>query len=234
MPLLTDIRNALGFVRRGEFGELLFRLKVHFTGIDLGYASVRELGLSPERSHDYRHSGGVALEKVLDSLGITDQDGIVDFGSGKGGALITFAKYPFARITGVELMAELIATARRNLVILGIGKVDMVQSDAAKFRELECYNYFYFYSPFPEPVMKAVLDNIRGSLEKRPRRVHLIYCNPEFHQAVVAAPPFCKSGEWFHAQLRLPIYVYCNEPSPDSPAGLQDAARHEDPLPERR
>jgi SAM-dependent methyltransferase len=212
MPILTDVKNALAFLCRGEFQEFWFRLRVHFSKLDLRYASVKELGLPAERSHDYRHSGGIHLEQVLDSLEITRQDGIIDFGSGKGGALITFAKYPFARITGVELLPELIAIAQNNLKILGITNVDMVKSDAAEFLDLEEYNYCYFYSPFPRNVMSAVLSNLRASLQKAPRRMYLIYCNPEFHDLMVANPPFKKTGEFYHSQLGLPIYLYSNQP----------------------
>jgi SAM-dependent methyltransferase len=212
MPLLTDIKNALAFLCRGEFKEFWFRLRVHFSKLDLRYASVRDLGLPPERSHDYRHSGGIHLEHVLDSFGITPQDSIVDFGSGKGGALITFAKYPFATITGVELLPELIAIAQNNLKILGISNVGMIRSDAAEFLDLERYNYFYFYSPFPRNVMGAVLNNIENSLQKKPRCVHLIYCNPEFHDLLVTDSPFQKTGEFYHSQLGLPIYLYSNLP----------------------
>ena len=212
MPIFTDVRNALAFLCRGEFRELLFRLRVHFSKIDLRYASVRELGLSADRSHDYRHSGGIHLENVLNGLNITREDAIVDFGSGKGGALITFAKYPFAKITGVELLPELAAIAEQNFKILKISNVTMVVSDAAEFTDLDDYTYFYFYSPFPRNVMAAVLHNIQSSLLEKPRGVHLIYCNPEFHDILDGDTPFHKTGEFYHHQLRLPIYVYSNKP----------------------
>jgi SAM-dependent methyltransferase len=211
MPILTDVKNALAFLCRGEFRELLFRLRVHFSKIDLKYASVNDLGLPPDRSHDYRHSGGIHLENVLDSLNITREDAIVDFGSGKGGALITFAKYPFSKILGVELLPELIAIAENNFRILNISIVTMVKSDATEFSDLDEYNYFYFYSPFPGNVMGAVMQNIKSSILKKPRCVHLIYCNPEFHDILVTDSPFRKTREFYHRQLNLPIYLYSNK-----------------------
>ena len=212
MPLHTDIKNAMAFLRRGEFRELLFRLRVHFSRIDLCYASVKELGLSAERSHDYRHSGGIHLEQVLDSLTITQEDAIIDFGAGKGGALITFAKYPFSRITGVELLPELANVAGQNFRLLGITTVNMVVSDAALFTDVDGYNHFYFYSPFPQSVMAAVIRNLEESLLRNPRRVVIIYCNPEFHDTVITDTPFAKRNEFYHHQLRLPIYLYSNQP----------------------
>jgi|SRR6185369_5748817 len=212
MPILTDVRNALAFICRGEFKEFLFRLRVYFSKIDFHYVSVHDLGLSADRSHDYRHSGGVHLENVLNHLNITHEDAIVDFGAGKGGALVTFTKYPFSKITGVELLPELVAIAEQNFKVLTISNATMVVSDAAEFTDLDVYNYFYFYSPFPRGVMAAVMHNIQSSLLKKPRTAHLIYCNPEFHDIVEKDSPFRKTGEFTHHQLRLPIYVYSNKP----------------------
>ena len=212
MPILTDLKNALSFLRRGEFKELLFRFRVYFSEIDLRYASADELGLCADRSYHYAHSGGVNLEQVLNDLDITQEDAIVDFGSGKGGALATFASYPFAKITGIELLPELVAIAKRNFEILKISNVHMVVSDAAEFTDLDDYNYFYFYSPFPGKVMTAVLQNIQSSLLEKPRAAHLIYCNPEFHDVVVNDSAFRKTAEFYHHQLHHPIYLYSNQP----------------------
>lgn len=212
MAILNDVKNALAFLCRGEFKELIFRFRVYFSKIDLRYASMNELGLSVDRSHHYAHSGGINLEHVLSALEITPADAIVDFGSGKGGALVTFAKYPFSRVTGVELLPELVAIAEQNLKILKITNVTMIVSDAAEFTDLDDYNYFYFYSPFPRPVMAAVVQNILTSLKAKPRRMRLIYCNPEFRDIVENGTPFRKAEEFYHHQLRHPIYVYSNKP----------------------
>jgi protein-L-isoaspartate O-methyltransferase len=211
MTILNDVNNALAFLRRGEIKEFLFRLRVYVRKIDLRYASVSELGLSADKSHHYAHSGGVHLEKVLNRLNITADAAIVDFGSGKGGALITFAKYPFKKISGVELLPELVAIAEQNFKKLNISNVTMIVSDAADFTDLDTYNYFYFYSPFPRSVMAAVMHNIQSSTLDKPRAVHLIYCNPEFHDLVEKDSIFHKTEEFYHHQLHHPIYVYCNQ-----------------------
>ncbi len=212
MQIITDIRNALSFICRGEFKEVIFRLRVYFSSVDFSYASIQTLGLSAEKSHDYRHSGGVHLERVLNNLKITNEDAIVDFGAGKGGALVTFSKFPFSRVTGVELLPELAAIAEQNFKLLGIPNVSMVIADATEFLDLESYNYFYFYSPFPRNVMSAVITNITNSLSTNPRIVRLIYCNPEFADIIENNSPFCKTGMFHHHQLNLPIYIYSNQP----------------------
>ena len=129
MSFFLDAKNACSLIAMGEWREFIFRIRVHIQKIDLKNCSLDELQLPEERCHDYANSGGLSLETVLRALKITSRDAIVDFGSGKGGALITMARYPFARIMGVEISPELVAIARRNLHKLGIGNVAMVTGD---------------------------------------------------------------------------------------------------------
>ena len=208
VPLLSDVKNALSYLLKGEWREFVFRVRVYLGQIDLKNVSTDVLGLSPDDSYEYNNSGGLHLEKVLDSLKITPQDSIVDFGSGKGGALITFSRYPFAKITGVELSPELVAIAKENLRKLKIRNIHMIVGDALDFTELEEYNYFYFFTPFPGHIMKAVIKNIESSVEKKPRKVTIIYFNPEFHDVVITGSSFKKIAEFDH--YRLLYYIYSN------------------------
>jgi SAM-dependent methyltransferase len=209
MSLTTDIINAMSLLFHGEWREFVFRLRVHTHKIDLKNVYLDELNLTEERSHYYANSGGLHLEKVLRDLKITSRDAIVDFGSGKGGALITFSRYPFSKITGVELSPELVAIAEENIRKLKIGNITMTVSDAADFTDLDDYNYFYFFSPFPGCVMSAVLKNISSSLANNPRKAVIIYFNPEYHDAVVTDSPFVKVMEFHHHELGY--YIYSNE-----------------------
>ena len=103
MSFIIDAKNALSLLCSGEWREFVFRVRVYRGEIDLRNATTEDLGLAADRSHEYSNSGGLHLDKVLRDLKITRGDAIVDFGSGKGGALITFAKYPFSKITVVHL-----------------------------------------------------------------------------------------------------------------------------------
>jgi hypothetical protein len=210
MSFLTYVKNAVCLLGQGKWMEFAFRLRVYLVGIDLTNASNAELNIPVERGHEYANSGGRHLETVLDTLNISPEDAIVDFGSGKGGALITFAKYPFSKIMGIELSAELLAVAERNLTGLNAKNVHMVEGDAADFTALEEYNYFYFFNPFPSRVMSVVIKNISASLTHKPRKVVIIYFNPEFHTAVATDSPFVKTGEFHHHELAY--YIYSNDP----------------------
>ena len=206
--MLEKIKLYIRLFLRRDWRAINYRLQLLFRQIDLKNVCVDELELPAEQSYDYADSGGATLERVLDGLGITPQDSIIDFGCGKGGALITLAKYPFAKITGIELSPKLIDIARRNLRKLWIDNVTVVFGEATEFTALDDYNYIYFFNPFPCPVMQKVLDNLKNSLNRKPRKVTIIYLNPECHDIIVTDSPFTKRQEFGHPTLTY--YIYSN------------------------
>jgi hypothetical protein len=210
MSIILDAKNACSLLSRGEWREFIFRVRVHVQKLDLRNSYLDELHLPEDRCHYYANSGGIHLVKALRALKITPQDSIVDFGSGKGGALITFSRFPFAKITGIELSPQLVSIAEDNLNKLNIGNITMIICDAADFTDLDGYNYFYFFSPFPGNVMSAVIRNISDSLARVPRKATIIYFNPEYHEAVVTDSPFVKVDELHHHEHGY--YIYTNRP----------------------
>jgi precorrin-6B methylase 2 len=206
MSFISDIKNASSLLIHGEWREFILRLQVFLGIIDLKIDNPD--ALPTERTHQYSNSGGHNLKKVLNSLHITPHDTIVDFGSGKGGALITFSMYPFKTITGVEIAPELVAITEENLKKLRISNVNVVVSDATDFTDLAGYNYFYFFNPFPGEIMKQVVQNIESSLNIKPRKIVIIYLNPEFHNVVIENSSFKKIDEYNHHVLRY--YIYTN------------------------
>ncbi len=210
MSVVVYAKDALSLLCRGEWREFIFRIRVHIQKIDLRNTYLEELNLPEDRCHYYADSGGPHLDKVLKTLKITARDSVVDFGSGKGGALITLSRYPFARIAGVEISPELVTIAKENLAKLDIKNVTMNVCDAVNFADLDEFNYFYFFSPFPAAVMSAVVRNIRASLTNKPRKATIIYFNPECHDAMVTDSPFVKINEFNHHELKF--YIYSNRP----------------------
>jgi len=206
--MIEKIKLYLHLLGKRDWWSINYRLQLLFKRIDLTNVCVDELELSAERAHDYADSGGAALEKIMDSFAVSSKDAIIDFGSGKGGALITLAKYPFGKITGVEISPELVGIAKKNLRKLWIDNVHIKLCDATEFNDLDDFNYFYFFSPFPCPVMQLVIRNITTSLERKPRKVTIIYLNPECHKVIVAGTPFVKQQEFAHPTLRY--YIYSN------------------------
>jgi len=107
----------------------------------------------------------------------------IDFGCGKGKALLLASRLPFRQIIGIELWPELFSVAEKNLKIYR-GKrrckdTRLHQMHASEFTIPSEPGIYYFYDPFHEEVMRKVLDNMRRSLEAAPRESYVVYCEPE-------------------------------------------------------
>jgi SAM-dependent methyltransferase len=202
--LARGIKNALQLLLKGDLREFLIRTRISLGQIDLKVDPTEEV---TERTHYYADSGGLAFDRIMSSFDIKSHDAIVDFGCGKGGVLISLTKYPFARITGVEISPELVEIARRNIEKLKINNVDIRCCDAADFRDLEVYTFFYFFDPFPAVVMAAVLANIEHSLRQNPRKVTLIYLNPFCHDLIESGQVFVKIAALDHFEHDCFIYA---------------------------
>ena len=104
------------------------------------------------------------------------QDVFLDFGAGKGRILLAAADAGFRRVVGVEISSELASIARRNAQ--GRPNVEIVEADATAFSIPGDVGVFFFYNPFYGTVLDRVLENIRLSIQERPRRVSLLCVVP--------------------------------------------------------
>jgi predicted RNA methylase len=126
----------------------------------------------------------------LDAKGLT----FIDFGSGKGRAVILAAHLPFRRVIGIEFCPSLHAAASRNLDIFRrkaprSAPIDLVCADATTFTIPDGPLACFFYNPFGPAVLHLVLDNLRAALQRQPRPMTLLYRNP-VHAAVLDASDF--------------------------------------------
>lgn len=116
---------------------------------------------------------------ALDPQGYT----FVDYGSGKGRALVLAAECGFRRVIGVEYAATLHEVAKRNVASFCArnpagAAIELHCADAVSFElpaeDLLCF----FYNPFDDLAMRKVLSNIERSLQLQPRRLLIAYRNP--------------------------------------------------------
>lgn len=108
----------------------------------------------------------------------------VDFGSGKGRALMLAAEYPFRRIIGVEFAEPLVKTARENIRRLSetrdVSAIEVIHCDALKYDLPTEPELVFLYNPFGPSMMKVVAERARASLSAAPRDMVVLYLNP-FH-----------------------------------------------------
>lgn len=108
----------------------------------------------------------------------------VDFGCGKGRALLLAARKPFRCVIGVEYCPELAHVATRNLgnllASLTCSDVHVFVADAATFAIPSDPLVLFFFNPFGEAVMARVVENVKSSIDKDPRPIVVIYFTPWF------------------------------------------------------
>jgi cyclopropane fatty-acyl-phospholipid synthase-like methyltransferase len=185
-------------------------------GLDLKAESIEELGLMADRSRNHVSCGGPDLKRVLRTLSIGSKDIAVDLGSGKGGAMLTLARFPFGEIMGVEISKRLVSIAESNASRLHLKNVHFVCEDAGKFRDLDRFTFVLVFNPFPDKVMQEVMANLQASLVRRPRSLIIIYKGPDILEEMVNLECFFRK-DVFYFPYAQPFYVYSNGTAPASP-----------------
>lgn len=122
---------------------------------------------------------------ILASLQLQFQDFVfVDFGSGKGRALLMASEFPFKRIVGIEFSPELHAVALANLAKdrgfkRRFASVESLRMDFLEFPLPPEPSVLFFFDPCDESVLAKMLAKISGSIEANPRELYVIYVAPD-------------------------------------------------------
>ena len=163
---------------------------------------IRSTGLVPIETlihdytdcHDYFPTAFSGFRSAMREVGVEAGEVFVDYGSGKGRVLLMAAEYPFRRIVGVEISAELHAVARANLVRcadrLRCQDIELWTGNAVEFPVPADASVVYLYNPFHGRVLSSVLAALRASLDAHPRRLRLIYNNPVHFLRVASEYPW--------------------------------------------
>jgi Predicted O-methyltransferase len=149
-------------------------------------------GNNLEHAELYQGANYYLLEKVFDHLQtIEANQNLLDFGCGKGRVLAVAASYGFRKITGVEFAKELCEQARKNIAPVQLKfpeKIfNVIHANAVDYRIEYDTNIFFFFNPFDEVVMLAVVKNIFQSLKENPREVYVVYLNPVHKEIFMSA-----------------------------------------------
>jgi SAM-dependent methyltransferase len=118
----------------------------------------------------------------------------IDYGAGKGRALVLAAEMGFRRVVGVELFESLCAEARANIAARAgrdprAAAIELLCMDAAAYVPPPGNLFCYFYNPFDDVVLRKVLARLEAALQAAPRRLVIAYSNPQ-HADVFDAADF--------------------------------------------
>jgi SAM-dependent methyltransferase len=166
--LLYDVRNGT------DTAGLIFMDELRDVDATLSVSATNYQGISP-----------VLFRELFSGLSWPlHESTMVDFGCGKGRALLLAAEFGVKEIIGVEFSERLCEVAEANVrkyrsATNSSRKFEIVHSDATQFSIPDRADIFFFFNPFGGPVLESVLDRIEHSLRRHPRPALLIYMNPE-------------------------------------------------------
>lgn len=149
----------------------------------LQIADIKHLHL--DDNHHYQGASYFVLNQILSQLSIEGQKTVfIDFGAGKGRALVVGANKHFAHVIGVELSDELCQVAQQNIAKVQHRyprtQFEVVHADATTYNIPNNANVLFFFNPFGALVMQQVINNIKQSIQHYPRLVYVVYVNPIF------------------------------------------------------
>jgi SAM-dependent methyltransferase len=109
-----------------------------------------------------------------------EQYTFVDFGCGKGRALLIASEFPFRRIVGLEFAPPLAQIAKNNLKSYRshnrkCPSLEVLALDATSYDLPPEPEVLYFYSPFTGSVMEQAILNIEQSLRYFPRELLVLF-----------------------------------------------------------
>ena len=163
-------------------------------GIDTAELVSEPVHEHPDRT-GYAASAWHVLPRALRYTGVSDTDTFVEFGCGKGRVVHQAARRPFHRVIGVEISPALAEIARANLAARRrhhrCHDVEIVVADVTEYEVPDDMTIGYLYNPFTYETLDRVLQEIVHSIDRRPRRVRLIYAAaPESGTPVLATGRF--------------------------------------------
>jgi SAM-dependent methyltransferase len=179
VEFLRDLTPAR---RKSRYGDIDFDFE---HGVDTTWANV---GLRTRLREflsggQYQPSEPALFHEILNSMPVAvDGFTFVDLGSGKGRTLLMASEYPFRRIIGMELLAELNQVAQQNIAQYRSQRqrcfaIESHTGDARSFEFSREALVLYLFNPFPEYVLREMLANLHRSVMASPREVYVIYHN---------------------------------------------------------
>src|SRR5262249_28052240 len=109
----------------------------------------------------------------------------IDFGCGKGRAMLLAAERPFRRLIGVDFSPELLAVARRNWAVYKnpaqrCFDAEFVCADFLNYRAPASPALLFFFNPCAERVLVRVAENIRQDVTSSGCPVFIVYLSPQY------------------------------------------------------
>src|SRR5882762_1691143 len=189
--LFREYRAARSLRPDSEVSEFDTEYGVDTDGRFGGWTYLSDLNIPSSNwidGNDYIAIEPIRFNHVLAGLDIAFEDyTFVDFGSGKGRALLLASEFPFKRILGLEFSPELHRTAEENIRRCSSASqkcrdIRSLNVDFADFALPPEASVLFFFHPCRTRVLSGVVGNIGRSLLSHPRALYIAYVAPTLEQ----------------------------------------------------
>jgi SAM-dependent methyltransferase len=123
----------------------------------------------------------------------------LDIGAGKGRAMLLASQFPFLRVEGVELNADLAAIARANISLWhndlqanALSPLSLHHADATTDPLPAEPTLAFLFHPFELPILRRFLRHVEKSISNNPRPFDLFYVNAEHDSYLDHHPAFTR------------------------------------------
>jgi SAM-dependent methyltransferase len=216
--LFREYRAAKSLRPDGEVSEFDRQYGVDTDGRFGGWTYLSDLDIPSSNwidGNDYAAIGPLRFKHVLAGFDIAFEDyTFVDFGSGKGRALLLASEFPFKRILGLEFSPELHRTAEENIRRYNSAtqKCQDIQSlnvDFADFALPPDASVLFFFHPCRTRVLSGVVAGIGRSLVSHPRPLYIAYVAPMLEQEQLFASTGFLEKIFDNAEFKFCLYRGC-------------------------
>jgi hypothetical protein len=189
-----------------------------------GVVELNEVNAAQPNRVWYAPSEWVPIWRSLKRLGISSDDVCLDYGSGLGRVLVVARRLPFRRVIGIEVSSVLAEQARENLRRqrrrVRSRSAEIIEADASAWKVPDDVTVVYMYCPFTGPIFASAIDRMIESVDRRPRRLRLVYNNPYEHNFLLQTGRFrpvdAIRGRWLargeEADIAIVTYELLPEP----------------------
>lgn len=180
-------------------------------------ARLTELGYANEEYVDYAAPAYRTLCRAFAHLQVVPGRSVfLDYGCGRGRALTVAATHPFRKVVGVELVPELLESARIHLARarprLRCHESELILGNAVDYVPPSDVDHIYLFNPFRGPTLRRVVDNIRDSWLAAPRPLTVIYLNPDEFATHAKRLDWLQPVHAFRSYPDTDVVVYRTQP----------------------
>ena len=134
---------------------------------------------SDEYRYPYEPTDYCVLERLVQYGLISEEDGVLDYGCGKGRVDFFLSYRTKAKTIGIEYDERIYQTAQENLKnVISRVKPQFVLTRAESYDVPEEVNRCYFFNPFSVEILHKVMARIMDSYYENPREMFLFFYYP--------------------------------------------------------